>query len=200
MIFTLFCGMFVGLLTIANVIAFKVIDVGGLYAPAAVLAYALTFLISDVLAEVYGKEKVKEVVRTGFFTQIIILLLVRLAIWWPGAPFFTHQKEFALVLGANLRLIIASLMAYLVSQYHDIWAFYFWKEKTKGKHLWLRNNLSTWVSQLMDTVIFITIAFYGVIPILPLIIGQYTIKIVTAALDTPLIYILVYYIRKVENK
>ncbi len=199
MIFILLSGLFVGLLTIANVIAFKVIDIGGVFAPAAVLAYAVTFLISDALAEVYGKEKVKQVIKAGFITQVVVLILVRLAIWWPAAPFFEFQEQFSLVLGANLRIIVASMAAYLVSQYHDVWAFHFWKEKTNGKHLWLRNNLSTWGSQMMDTVIFITIAFYGALPLLPLIIGQYLIKIAIAAIDTPLIYLLVGYMRKVEK-
>ncbi len=188
-----------GLLTIANVIAFKVIDIGGIFAPAAVLAYALTFLISDVLAEVYGKKKVKQVIMTGFITQIITLVLVRIAVWWPPAPFFEFQEEFVLVMGANLRIIIASMAAYLVSQYHDVWAFHFWKEKTKGRHLWLRNNLSTWGSQLMDTIIFITVAFYGVMPLLPLIMGQYLVKIAIATIDTPLAYLLVGYIKRMEG-
>ncbi|RLG68080.1 MAG: VUT family protein, partial [Methanobacteriota archaeon] len=102
-------------------------------------------------------------------------------------PRFT--KSFAEVLGPAPRIVAASMVAYLVSQHHDVFAFHFWKKKTGGKHLWIRNNASTVVSQLVDSVIFITLAFYGVTPLLPLIFGQWVVKMFIAVMDTPFCYL-----------
>jgi hypothetical protein len=93
--------------------------------------------------------------------------------------------------------MIASLVAYVCSQYHDVWAFHFWKRVTSARFLWLRNNASTIVSQLLDSVVFITIAFYGSMPLVPLIVGQWVVKVGIAVLvDTPLVYLLVYLLRR----
>jgi hypothetical protein len=92
--------------------------------------------------------------------------------------------------------MVASLTAYLFSQYHDVWAFHFWKRVTTERFLWLRNNASTIVSQLLDSVVFITIAFYGSLPVMPLIFGQWVVKVGIALLDTPFVYLLVYVVRR----
>jgi queuosine precursor transporter len=188
---------FVGLLVVSNIIASKIIMVAGLVGPAAVICYSLTFALTDTITELWGKERTKLIVKYGFIVSIITALFIRLAIVMPAAPFWTDQEAYSLILGSNLRIVAASLIAYLISQYHDIWAFMFWKNITKGKHLWLRNNLSTGASQLLDTVVFITLAFAGMgIPLLPMIIGQYIIKIVIAFIDTPVVYLLVNLIKK----
>ena len=125
--------------------------------------------------------------------------MIKIAILFPSAPtpIWENQKEFSLILGSNLRIVIASMVAYLVSQHHDVWAFNFWKNKTNGKYLWVRNNMSTLVSQSIDIVLFIVIAFYGTgAPILTMIISQYIIKLVIALADTPLVYLLVGVVKK----
>lgn len=194
--FLILSSIFVTLLVVSNIIASKVILVGGLMAPAAVLCYALTFAISDTLAEIWGKERTKFIVKVGFFATLISALMIKLAILMPGAPFWGNQKEFSLILGSNLRIVLASMLAYLISQHHDVWAFHFWKDKTGGKYLFIRNNLSTFVSQIIDTVVFIIIAFYGTgSPILTLIINQYLVKVIIALLDTPIVYILVNFVK-----
>jgi len=114
----------------------------------------------------------------------------------PAADFWKGQSSFENVFDSTLRLTIAGLVAYLLSQFHDVWAFNFWKKLTKGKYLWLRNNASTIVSQAIDAVVFMTIAYYGVFPVIPLIIGQYTGKLVLAILDTPVVYGIVYLARR----
>ena len=86
-----------------------------------------------------------------------------------------------------------------MSQYHDVWAFNFWRRITKEKHLWLRNNASTLVSQAIDTFLFIFLAFYGVVPVIPLILGQYFVKLCIALLDTPVVYLFVHLIKKKES-
>lgn len=202
--FIVLSGLFTGLLVLANIIATKIIDIQiaghSFFVPAAVFAYAFTFAITDTISEVWGKERTNWLVFTGFLTSIIAASLIKLAISFDSAPFWTMQEEFKAVLGSNLRITIAGMAAYLVSQYHDVWSFHFFKERTNGKHLWLRNNLSTSISQLLDTTIFITIAFYGIIPdIWSMIISQYAIKLMIALLDTPIVYGLVYLIKK-EDK
>ncbi|KXG44106.1 queuosine precursor transporter [Tepidibacillus infernus] len=203
--FIVLSGLFTGLLVLANIIATKIITIqfgqNAFFVPAAVLAYALTFTITDAISEVWGKERTNWLVFTGFITSVISALLVKLAIQMPSAPFWTGQEAFQEILGSNLRITLAGMIAYLVSQYHDVWAFHFLKEKTKGRKLWLRNNVSTSVSQLLDTTIFITIAFYGVIPnLFTMILTQYAIKLMIAVLDTPVVYGLVYLIRNEKGK
>lgn len=199
-IFFLLGCSFAVLLVISNVIAGKIMSVGGMFAPAAVLCYSLTFAATDTMAELWGKERTKFVVNVGFFVTVLSALFIRLAIAVAPAPFWENQGAFELVLGSNLRIVLASLTAYLISQHHDIWAFTFWKNKTGGRHLWLRNNLSTGVSQLLDTFLFITLAFYGTgAPVLSMIAGQYVIKLLIAVADTPLVYALVYMTKSYLN-
>jgi hypothetical protein len=195
--FLLLSCCFAVLLVISNVIAGKIIMVAGMFAPAAVICYSLSFTATDILAELWGKERTKFIVNVGFWVSVLSAVFIRIAIVLPAAPFWEYQDSFTQILGSNVRITVASLAAYLVSQHHDIWAFVFWKEKTGGRHLWLRNNLSTGVSQFIDTVIFISLAFYGTgTPLLSIIIGQYLVKLAIAVFDTPLVYAMVYAIKK----
>jgi uncharacterized integral membrane protein (TIGR00697 family) len=198
-VYILLIGIFVGGLVIAGVLASKIVNVAGLMVPGGVLAYSITFPITDVICEVWGKKRGKYVVFSGFITLLVALGLIRLTLIFPKAPFWSGEEAFAKVLGSTSRIIIASFIAYLVSQYHDVWAFHFWRKITKGRYLWLRNNASTFVSQFIDTAIFIIIAFYGVMPIFTLIKGQYIIKLMIALLDTPLVYFGVWLIRRGER-
>ena len=132
----------------------------------------------------------------GFITLVLSFLLTSASIVWPPASFWPHQQAYQTILGSSARIMVASLTAYLFSQYHDVWAFHFWKRVTTERFLWLRNNASTIVSQLLDSVVFITIAFYGSLPVIPLIFGQWVIKVGIALLDTPLVYLLVYVVRR----
>lgn len=193
--FIILLSIFIGSITIASVLANKIIGVFGLFVPAGVLAYSVTFIVTDVISEIWGKERAKYTVIGGFIALISVLILVQLALASPKAPFWENDVAFQSILGSTSRIIIASFIAYLVSQFHDVWAFHFWKKVTNERHLWLRNNLSTATSQFIDSFLFITIAFYGVMPIWPLIIGQWVIKIAIAILDTPVIYFVVWLIR-----
>jgi len=199
--FLLLASIFSGLLVISNVLAVKPVAVGGgIIVPAAVLAYALTFPITDAICEVWGRKRANALVLAGFATSLVTAAMIRLALWMPAASFWTMQEAFGDLLSSNFRIVAASMVAYLISQFHDVWAFSYWKKVTGGKHLWLRNNASTVVSQLLDTVIFITLAFWGVWPeILPVIIGQFTVKILIAFADTPLVYLLVGWLRRLQQ-
>jgi uncharacterized integral membrane protein (TIGR00697 family) len=193
--FIILLSIFVGSITIASVLANKIISVFGLFVPAGILAYSVTFIATDVISEVWGKERAKYTVIGGFIALISVLLLVQLALVWPKAPFWENDVAFQAILGSTSRIIVASFIAYLVSQFHDVWAFHFWKKVTKERHLWLRNNLSTASSQFIDSFLFIMIAFYGVMPVWQLILGQWVIKIAIAILDTPVVYFVVWLVR-----
>ncbi len=185
-------AVFIMSLLVANVVAGKVVDLFGFIVPAAVVAYGITFLCTDVINEIWGKEEANKTVKLGFKIQVASMVLILLAIWLPPAIFAVDFNiSFKTVLGQNVRVVFASLTAYTISQAHDVISFDFWRNKTKGKHKWIRNNLSTLTSQIIDTAIFITIAFWGLVPnLLWMIFSQYVVKAVIALIDTPFFYLL----------
>ena len=184
--------LFVSLIVVSNIIATKIVSLGGIFVPAAVVFYAVTFALTDTISEVWGKERCKFVVQSGLVVSIITIILIKIAIALPAAPFYQNQEAYSLILGSSIRITLAGLVAYLISQYHDVWAFHFWNERTNGEHLCIRNNASTLVSQFIDTAIFIILAFYGTgIALIPMIFSQYLIKAIIAVVDTPLVYLLV---------
>jgi len=165
--------------------------------PAAVFAYALTFFASDCYAELYGRRDAQALVNVAFVMNFVLLGILWLAI---EAPVFVEspvgQEPFAETLSASTGVVAGSLLAYLVSQNWDVVVFHRIKERTAGDSLWLRNVVSTASSQLIDTVIFITIAFFffqglPVDTVLGLILGQYLFKLALAGLDTPFVYLVV---------
>ena len=189
-------SLFFSGMAIAAVLAAKIINVAGFAVPAGVLAYAITFACTDIIGEVYGEKVARKMVLAGFVAMISVTLLIQLAIVWPAAYFWQGQEMFEQVLGNSPRIIIASMVAYISSQYLDITIFSRLKKATNGKHLWLRNNASTFSSQLIDSAVFVTIAFYGVFPISEMIIGQWIVKMLIAAIDTPVVYMGVSVLKK----
>lgn len=187
------------LVVLANIFASKIIVVGPFTAPAGILVFSMTFLITDILSEKWGKEVARKAVWAGFYANVVMIFSVYIALSWEPAPFAADFAiKFGEVLWLTPRIAIASMLTYLISQHHDVWAFHFWKRKTKGKHLWFRNNASTIVSQLIDSVIFIFIAFSGTFTlevIFGLILGQWLLKVLIAVLDTPFMYFMVRYLK-----
>jgi len=198
----LLLGIFVAALIAANVIGTKIAQVWVINFSVGIFAYPFTFLITDIIEEVHGRKKTKEFVYIGFIALVFVLLLITLAVSLPFAERSYLQTEYTKVFGMSFRIFIASITAFLISQLHDVWAFNFWKEKTKGHFLWLRNNLSTITSQFIDTVIFMFIAFYAVSPkftvayMFALIIPYWLLKIVVALFDTPFVYLGVWWLKK----
>lgn len=165
-----------------------------LLVPAAAFAYAVTFFASDCYAELYGRQAATRLVNVAFVMNFVLLGLVWLAIFAPVFPESpVGQEQFSSVLGASTGVIAGSLLAYLISQNWDVIVFHRIRDYTDGEALWLRNLGSTITSQLIDTVIFITIAFiiFQGVPLsqaIGLIVGQYIIKLAIAVLDTPFVY------------
>jgi len=205
-------ALFVTALVTAQVTAVKVLSVelpvglpvtgDEILVPAAVFAYALTFFASDCYAELYGKRAAQGLVNVAFLMNFVLLGLVWLAIWAPisGASEVT-QESFTGTLAASTGIVAGSLLAYIVSQNWDVLAFHRLRAYTGSKRLWLRNIASTATSQLLDTVIFITIAFsiFQGLPtdaVVELMVGQYLFKLALVGLDTPFVYLVVGLVRR----
>ncbi len=199
-------AVFVSALILANVIGSKVTTIFGVVASVGIFAYPITFLITDAIEEVRGKKATAVFIYAGFVALLVSIILVWIGIIMPPAGFYKNNEAYLSVFSSSIRIIIASMIAFLISQTHDIWAFNFWKRKTGGKYLWLRNNLSTIASQLIDTAIFTSIAFYHMTPeftsirIIQMIIPYWLLKVGFAVLDTPFIYILVKWLRPNPGK
>lgn len=192
----LLTSLFAGGLVISGILAAKLVTIGPFVVPAGVLAFSLTFIVTDIISEVYGSSTARRVVFAGFIALLAALVLIQLALALPSPAFWPNQQAFSTILGTSSRIILASVVAYLVSQNTDVFLFEFFRKLTGGSHLWLRNNLSTVTSQLLDSVIFVTIAFYGVFPIMEVILGQWAIKVAIAIIDTPFVYAGVWWIRR----
>jgi uncharacterized integral membrane protein (TIGR00697 family) len=208
-------ALFVTALITSQVTAAKLVGVelpfelplagGLLLVPAAAFAYAVTFFASDCYAELYGRRAATQLVNVAFLMNFVLLALVWLAIRAPVAPpSAVGQEPFSQVLGASTGIVAGSLLAYLVSQNWDVVVFHRIREYTGGDRLWLRNLGSTLTSQLIDTVIFITVAFVvfqGLPPAdaVGLIAGQYLVKLAVAVLDTPFVYAVVGAVRSRES-
>ncbi|MCA1764430.1 MAG: queuosine precursor transporter [Cryomorphaceae bacterium] len=197
-------GLFVTALITCNLIAnkFVTVDLGftQFVLSAGVLPYPITFLITDILSEIYGKKKTNQVVYVGFAASVFVLGILYLGSLFPAidaSP--VNESQYNAVFQNSWRVILASMVAYLTAQLIDVRLFHFWKKLTGGKKLWLRNNASTIVSQLVDTTLVVLVLFAGTMPIgdmAELVKDGWIFKVVSALLDTILIYIIIGAIRK----
>ncbi len=169
-----------------------------------ILPYPITFIATDIISEIYGRKRANQIVLAGLVASVFSLCILMVSNATPATDWSPINDEtFSQVFGLSFAAVAASMGAYLLAQFIDIRIFHFWKKKTKGKHLWLRNNASTSLSQLSDTamVLFLLCSFgaiewelFGV-----LLLNGYLFKVIIALLDTPIIYIGVYGLRKLFN-
>jgi len=196
-LFATFIALMIGM----NLLGGKITTLFGVSVSVAIFMVPITFLITDIVTEVYGKKAATQFVIAGVIALVIIFAFTALSVALPPNIRYSSNDAYRTVFGSSLRIIIASIIAFAIAQYHDVWAFHFWKEKTGDKWLWLRNNLSTFVSQAIDTIIFLTLAFYKAAPmfdfafILQLFVPFYLFKIGFAILDTPFVYLGVSWLR-----
>jgi hypothetical protein len=196
-------GIFIASLVTCNLIAnkFVTVDFGFkvFIVSAGILPYPLTFLVTDLISELYGQRKANLVVFAGFIASMFVLLFL-----WLGGQFnaipdsLVSDDIYNSVFRNAWRIIAASMIAYLFAQFIDVRIFHFWKKLTNGKHLWLRNNGSTVASQLVDTILVICILFAGVWSndqIFSAIIDGWLFKMLMALIDTPIIYGIIYLLR-----
>jgi uncharacterized integral membrane protein (TIGR00697 family) len=204
-------GIFVTCLVISNIIAVKAIAVGPLFLPAAVVIFPLSYLVGDVLTEVYGYSRTRQVIWIGFACNALSVAAIWLSIAIPPAPFWDlglgspekAQEAYAAIFGFTPRLLAASLMAYLAGEFLNATVMAKVKVAMKGRHLWVRTIGSTLLGQLADSVLFITLAFYGVIPtpiLAGMVVTQWLVKSLYEALLTPVTYLAVGYLKKAEQE
>lgn len=185
---------------LANIQVMKTISFFGLVTALGNVIYGTTFLATDILNENHTKKEAKQAVWIGFFILIATTILMQISLMFAPHSSDTLSPSLQIIFGLLPRIAVASLTAYLISQFHDVWAFNFWKKKFKGKHLWIRNNFSTLTSQFIDNIIFTYIAFVGLFGlfgwtqvfdwniIIQIFLVSYVMKIIVSILDTPFIY------------
>jgi queuosine precursor transporter len=181
-------GLYIACELIANVTAVKPVLLGfGVVVPAGVFVYALTFTLLDLIHERLGKRGVRQVIGTAFAANLLMAAYAQMTVAWPAPAFFDGQAAVARVLGATPRIVAASLVAYLVASLIDAEVFAWWRARVGG-YRWARVLVSNTVSTAVDSVVFVTLAFAGVFPVLPLVAGQYVVKMGVTVLSLPLIY------------
>jgi len=181
-------GLYIACELIANVTASKPVEIGGITVPAAIFIYALTFTLIDLINESFGKQGARRVVLAALIANLLLAGYAQLAVILPSPSFYKGQEAFAGVLGSAPRIVFASLTAYLVSSLIDAEIFAFWKSYVRGPK-WARVLISNTISTGVDSVIFIVLAFYGIMPVWVLIKGQYVVKMAITMVSIPMIYL-----------
>lgn len=205
--------LFVTLLVLTNIIGQKLFIWFGETLTAGLITYPLTFLITDVVSEIYGKRRADRMVIMGFLMTLVMLVIVQISIALPASPIWgstiaegldhgdAMQNAWLGSFGVGGWLVTGSMCAYLAAQLTDNWLFHFWRRLTRGKYLWIRNNGSTMVSQLVDTFIVNSFLFYGAfgwefVAGLQVMAVIYLFKLAIAAVDTPFCYLGIYLLRR----
>nr|AFD03268.1 hypothetical protein [uncultured bacterium W4-87b] len=202
-----FMAVFVTFVVLTNTVGVKLFTAFGIVLPVSIIWFPLTFLITDIVSEMYGARRARFLVIMGFCMSLLLLAFSLIGIRLPVASFYPLQEDYTNIFGPIWRLLFGSMAAYLLAQLIDVRLFHFWKKLTKGKHLWLRNNASTMISQFIDTFTVNTIFLYknptiftgDFSDLMGVILGVYILKVAIAALDTPLCYLGVWFVEKMTG-
>lgn len=200
--FVIIVAIFITGLITANIIAVKLISLSGFILPAAILIFPLSYIIGDVLTEVYGYRQARRVIWLGFFCNFIAVLAIWMGQMLPPASFWDGQASYERILGYAPRLLLASFLAYLVGEFTNAFVLAKMKIATKGRWLWLRTISSTLIGQGLDSSIFMTLAFVGTIPLNVLftaVVAQWLAKSAYEAVVTPLTYVVVAFLKRKEG-
>lgn len=186
-------GLYVTLAVFANIVASKTIafNLGfkEVFVPGAVLIFGITFLLTDIVNEKFGRKETQRMIGIAVVAQILLVLLSYVVVQAKGAPFFMNQAAFESIFGMVPRIVIASLIAFFISENADAYIFHWFRKLTEGRHLWMRNAFSSLPAMALDSIIFVTIAFYGIMPMVPLIIGLILTKWLVGIVDVPFMYL-----------
>jgi len=200
--FLLVAALFVTSLIVSNIIAVKLIDVAGMILPAAIIIFPISYILGDVLTEVYGFARARQVIWLGFLCNLFAVVAITVGGLLPTAGFWGGQEAYDAILGAVPRILAASFAAYLVGELVNAYVLARLKVAMEGRHLWVRTIGSTLAGQLLDSAIFITIAFAGIMPVevlLTAIVTQWLVKSAYEALATPLTYAVVGFLKRVDD-
>ena len=208
-LYIILAGMFIASLVASNLIFQKFFywEPFGLFRfelSVGILPYPITFLVTDLISEIYGQKKANQVVLSGIAASVFSMGILLVANYVPAMESSPISDDtFSQVFGLSPIAVMASMMAYLFAQFIDIRIYHFWKQYTQGKKLWLRNNLSTFSSQFIDTITVVSLlSVFGVLPwnlFWSLVASGVLFKVLIALLDTPILYALVYLTRKKYN-
>ena len=205
-------AIFVTSLIISNIIAIKLIAVGPIFLTAAILIFPVSYIFGDILTEVYGYARARKVIWIGFGCNLLAVLVIWLSIELPTAPFWKigpfesprdSQQAYQAIFGSTPRILVSSFLAYLVGEFLNSFVLAKMKIATRGRHLWTRTIGSTLIGQLADSGVFIFLAFYGTIPVdslAKMVVYQWLMKSAYEALVTPLTYLVVNYLKRVEQE
>jgi len=200
--FMLIAIAFVTCLIVSNITAVKLISVADFILPGAIVIFPITYIIGDVLTEVYGYAKARRVIWMGFMANLFAVVTFALVGILPAAGFWDGQEAYDAILGATPRILGASLIAYLVGEFANAYVLARLKVATEGRFLWVRTIGSTVVGQSLDSAIFIVIAFSGILPtnaLIMAIVVQAVVKTAYEALATPLTYLVVGWLKRAEG-
>ena len=200
--FLLVTSIFITCLITSNIIAVKLVNIFGLILPAGILIFPISYIFGDVLTEVYGYRQARQVIWLGFFCNLIAVVAIWLGQILPAASFWDGQTAYERILGYTPRLLGASFLAYLVGEFANSFVLAKMKIATNGRWLWARTIGSTLVGHGLDSLVFMTLAFIGTIPLTVLagaIVAQWLSKSVYEAIITPLTYVLVNFLKKRER-
>ncbi len=196
-------GLFVAVLIISNIASTKIAEIGLLVLDAGTILFPLSYIFGDILTEVYGFKKARQVIWTGFISLMIMSIVFFIVGLLPSAGGWENQQAYDLILGVVPRIAIASMIAYFAGEFSNSYLLAKMKIITKGKKLWARTISSTIVGQGVDTLLFSVIAFYGVLPMdifITLIISNYIFKVGVEILFTPITYQIVGFLKKQEHQ
>jgi uncharacterized integral membrane protein (TIGR00697 family) len=196
-------ALFVTALVTSNIIAVKLFTLGSLVLPAAVILFPVTYIIGDVLTEVYGYARARRVIWLGFGCNFLAVVAIWAAGALPPAGFWENQDAWDTILGLAPRILAASFLAYLVGEFANSYVLARMKVATGGRMLWTRTIASTVVGQGLDSAVFITLAFWGVLPaamLLELVVTQWLVKTAYEAAATPLTYAVVGHLKRADDE
>ena len=199
-------ALFVASMVMVNTLGTKITTILGVRVSVGIFFVPVLFLTTDIIGEIFGRKEASRFVNMATIMLVLLFLMMSLCIAIKPNESWDHQEQYATVFGSSLRMTIASLISFVVAQQLDVFMFSLWGKITKGKHLWIRNNMSTIVSQLIDTTIFEFIAFWHLTPkfttgyIFSLILPYWLFKVVFALLDTPLCYLGVWWLSGKKRK
>jgi uncharacterized integral membrane protein (TIGR00697 family) len=200
--FVLITAVFVTCLITANIIAVKLVDIAGFIVPAAVIIFPISYIFGDILTEVYGYAASRRVIWLGFFCNLLAVIAIYIGGLLPSASFWQGQSAYETILGYTPRLLIASFIAYLIGEFANSFVLAKMKVATRGRWLWTRTIGSTLVGEGLDSLVFISIAFAGVIPfdgLASAIVTQWLFKTGYEVVATPLTYAAVTWLKRTEG-
>jgi len=188
-------ALYITFMVLVNTIGSKIISLAGVRVSVGIIFMPVLFVATDIVGEVYGEKEVKTFVNISIGMLVIMLAMTRLCIAIAPNANWPYQNEYSIIFGSSLRMTLASIAAFTVSQKLDVVLFAFIRRLTGEKHLWIRNNVATIICQFLDTVLFEFIAFWHLTPmytfsfLFSLIIPYWLFKILFALLDTPICYL-----------